>query len=76
MKWRDLPYSHATWEDLGSECELKGVDRAIQEFEKLRELMDPSKREKKERKRGKQPKSGRSGRSSGHSGVSIYNVWA
>ena len=71
VKWRDLTYSQATWEDLGVECGLKGAGRAIQEFEKLRETMDPKKRERKERKRGKPSKSSKNGKSSRASGVSV-----
>ena len=56
VKWRDLAYSHATWEYLGEDCGLKSASQAIKEYEDLRRLMDPKKKEKKEKKRGRKPK--------------------
>lgn len=53
MKWRDLPYSQATWEILGEDCGFKGVANAIAAYNDLRLLMDPR---KKERKRGRKHK--------------------
>lgn len=53
VKWKDLSYSHATWEGLGEECGLKNAPQAIKEYEALRRLMDPK---KKEKKRGRKPK--------------------
>ncbi len=56
VKWRDQPYSQATWEKLGEECGLKGAHKAIQDYEALRRLMDPKKKDKKERKKGRKAK--------------------
>jgi len=53
VKWRDQLYSHATWENLGEDCGLKGASKAIQEYDSLRRLMDPRKRDKRDRKRRK-----------------------
>lgn len=53
MKWRDLAYTYATWENLGEDCGLKGVGQFIQQYEALRRLMDPRKKDKKEKKRGR-----------------------
>ena len=53
VKWRDLSYSKATWEELGKDCGLKGVEEAIKNYEELRKKMDPK---KKEKKRGKPAK--------------------
>ena len=56
MKWRDLSYSHATWEYLGADCGLKGAAQYIEAYDNLRRLMDPRKKEKREKKRGRKPK--------------------
>ena len=53
VKWKDLSYVRATWESLGEECGLKTAPQAIKEYEDLRRLMDPK---KKEKKRGRKPK--------------------
>ena len=53
VKWRDQPYSHATWEKLGEDCGLKGAPKAIQEYDALRRHMDPKKRDKRDKKRRK-----------------------
>ena len=62
VKWRELPYTSATWEVLDSECGLRGADEAIQEFNQLRKSMDPKKADKKadkrEKKRGRREKTG------------------
>lgn len=47
VKWRDLSYCQATWEYLGDDCGLKNAAQAIKEYENLRRLMDPKKKEKK-----------------------------
>lgn len=54
VKWRDLSYFQATWEYLGEECGLRNAQQAIKEYESLRRLMDPR---KKEKKRGRKAKS-------------------
>ena len=56
VKWRDLSYTYATWENLGEGCGLKGVGQAIKAYENLRLLMDPRKKDKKDRKRGRRSK--------------------
>ena len=43
----------ATWEYLGEDCGLKSAAQAIKDYEDLRRLMDPK---KKEKKRGRKPK--------------------
>ena len=53
MKWRDLSYHLSTWEYLGEDCGLKNAAQAIKDYESLRKLMDPK---KKEKKRGRKPK--------------------
>ena len=50
MKWCELSYPYATWENLGEGCGLKGVGQAIQAYENLRRLMDPLKKKKRGRK--------------------------
>ena len=57
MKWKELPYTSATWENLDKSCGLKGADDAVQDYLKLRKRMDPKKQDKKERKRGRKDKS-------------------
>lgn len=53
VKWRDLSYSKATWEELGKDCGLKGAEEAIQSYEDLRKKMDPKKMQKKRGKHSK-----------------------
>ena len=36
VKWRDLPYDKATWEDIGEDFPVKGAYEAVKNFEKIK----------------------------------------
>jgi len=72
VKWKELSYTSSTWEVLDSDCGLKGATEAVQDFNKLKKLMDPKKIEKKEKKRGR--KSQNAGKSVSYQSTLSYYI--